>query len=182
VVSRDRGRPPTSSVSALEDAATELFLEQGYHATTIDEIAARAGISRATFFHYVANKSDLLWVALDEALNRLSDRLSQGDGLTHALMEVASAHPPDRIPLLASQREPMGLGEDGDVGGGWRVLMLHRLISRVVPDPWESWILTGAVVGCVLEWVSRPAPRDSLAESLGAVLDTIRRQITSGVF
>ena len=50
-----------SSVAALEDAATELFLEQGYQNISIDEIARRAGISRATFFNYCTTKSDVLW-------------------------------------------------------------------------------------------------------------------------
>jgi AcrR family transcriptional regulator len=68
MASRERGRPPMSSVAALEDAATELFLEQGYQNTSIDEIARRAGISRATFFNYFTTKSDVLWVDVDSAL------------------------------------------------------------------------------------------------------------------
>ena len=45
------GRPRASSKDVLEEAASELFLEKGYLATSIDDIAQRAGVSRATFFN-----------------------------------------------------------------------------------------------------------------------------------
>jgi AcrR family transcriptional regulator len=38
-----RGRPPTSSREILQDAAFELFLENSYPKTTVDQIAQRAG-------------------------------------------------------------------------------------------------------------------------------------------
>jgi len=46
--------------SAIWDAATDLFAEKGYDETTVDEIAARAGISRRSFFRYFSSKSDLM--------------------------------------------------------------------------------------------------------------------------
>ena len=78
---RDRGRPKTSSLAALEDAAHELFLEQGYEHASIDDIARRAGISRATFFNYFLSKSDVLWVDVDHALARLEQQLRQTEHL-----------------------------------------------------------------------------------------------------
>ncbi len=46
--------------TAIWDAATDLFVEQGYDETTIDDIAQRAGVSRRSFFRYFASKSDLM--------------------------------------------------------------------------------------------------------------------------
>jgi AcrR family transcriptional regulator len=43
----------------LERAALELFLQSGYEAVTVEQIAQAAGISRRTFFRYFTNKSDL---------------------------------------------------------------------------------------------------------------------------
>ena len=62
------GRPPAASREILEEAACELFLEQGYAATSVADITQRAGVSRATFFNYIPTKSDLLWTSVDDAL------------------------------------------------------------------------------------------------------------------
>ena len=50
------------------DAATRLFSEQGYAATSIDQVAEAAGVSRATVFNAVGNKPVLLKTALDLAI------------------------------------------------------------------------------------------------------------------
>jgi AcrR family transcriptional regulator len=44
----------------IADVAMDLFVANGFEATTLDEIAAAAGISRRTFFHYFKSKDDLL--------------------------------------------------------------------------------------------------------------------------
>jgi AcrR family transcriptional regulator len=50
---------------SLFEAAVVMFVERGYHATTMDEIAERAVVSRATAFKYFPKKEDLLieWAA-----------------------------------------------------------------------------------------------------------------------
>jgi AcrR family transcriptional regulator len=53
---------------AIVEAATRLFTEQGYAATTTDAIAATAGVSRKTVFTAVGGKADLLKTALDWAV------------------------------------------------------------------------------------------------------------------
>ena len=53
---------------AIIDAAARLFAQQGYVATTVDQIAAAAGVSRATVFTSVGGKSALLKTAYDVAL------------------------------------------------------------------------------------------------------------------
>src|ERR1700684_1967037 len=51
-------------------AAVDLFTEQGYDATTVAQIAERAGITRSTFFRYFSDKREVL-VAGQETLSRL---------------------------------------------------------------------------------------------------------------
>jgi AcrR family transcriptional regulator len=60
---RERNRRET--LQRIADVAMELFVVNGYEATTLDEIAASAGISRRTFFHYFKSKDDLLLAHLE---------------------------------------------------------------------------------------------------------------------
>ncbi|GAA4641147.1 TetR/AcrR family transcriptional regulator [Gordonia humi] len=68
-------------------AAVELFADQGYDATTVTEIAARAGVTKSTLFRHFSDKREIL-SAGQEAL---SGRLAEG---------IADA-PPDVSPLDA---------------------------------------------------------------------------------
>jgi AcrR family transcriptional regulator len=51
-------------------AAVDLFTEQGYDATTVTEIAERAGVTKSTFFRYFPDKREIL-VAGQETLSQL---------------------------------------------------------------------------------------------------------------
>src|ERR1700749_1960563 len=53
---------------AVLDAANDLFIAQGYTATTIDEIAARAGVSKPTVFAAAGSKQAILKQLRDMAL------------------------------------------------------------------------------------------------------------------
>jgi AcrR family transcriptional regulator len=55
---RERKRQLT--LDRIAEIGLELFVENGYEATTLDAIAAAAGISRRTFFHYLKSKEDVL--------------------------------------------------------------------------------------------------------------------------
>lgn len=61
----------------LYTAALELFAEQGYERTTIDQIAERADVARGTFFNHFQRKEDLVttWAQQrQEKLRELMDR------------------------------------------------------------------------------------------------------------
>ncbi|MGH3208142.1 MAG: TetR/AcrR family transcriptional regulator [Trebonia sp.] len=51
-------------------AAVDLFTEQGYDATTVTQIAERAGVTKSTFFRHFPDKRELL-AAGQETLSRL---------------------------------------------------------------------------------------------------------------
>ena len=57
VASGRRGRPPGTSRRELELIALRLFSEQGFDNTTIEQIAAEAGVSKRTFFRSTARWS-----------------------------------------------------------------------------------------------------------------------------
>src|SRR5207237_8937675 len=63
-----RGTQAESTRTAVIAAAARLYAEEGYAATSIEDIAAAAGVSRATVFTSVGGKATLLKTALDVAI------------------------------------------------------------------------------------------------------------------
>lgn len=61
----------------LVAAATQLFSEQGYTATTIEDVAARAGMVGPSIYHYFPRKSDLLKVILDRCARWIDGYMSR---------------------------------------------------------------------------------------------------------
>ncbi|MFE6822224.1 mycofactocin system transcriptional regulator [Streptomyces sp. NPDC057690] len=91
------GRPRSTSRADLERIGFELFERKGFEATTVDDIAAAAGIGRRTFFRYFASKNDLVWgdfegqlVHLRELLAAVPDDVPIVDGLRTAIVEFNS--------------------------------------------------------------------------------------------
>jgi AcrR family transcriptional regulator len=61
--------------ATLIEAASKLFLEKGYEATTMDEIAAAAHFAKGTLYHYFANKAELLQVLREKFENEIMSRV-----------------------------------------------------------------------------------------------------------
>ncbi|MEU0463677.1 MULTISPECIES: TetR family transcriptional regulator [Amycolatopsis] len=75
---------------ALTVAAIEKFSEQGYDATTVDEIASAAGVGRRTFFRYFRSKEDAIFPNHEEVLGRIEQLFATADERQNPL-EVACA-------------------------------------------------------------------------------------------
>jgi TetR/AcrR family transcriptional regulator, cholesterol catabolism regulator len=57
-------------------AAAALFAEQGYRATSMNDLAARVGLSKPALYHYVRSKEDLLVELYEEVLRANTDSVS----------------------------------------------------------------------------------------------------------
>ena len=55
-----RSRKKAATKHAIQDEALRLFVEKGYEATTVEEIAAAAGVSHMTFFRYFPRKEEVV--------------------------------------------------------------------------------------------------------------------------
>jgi AcrR family transcriptional regulator len=70
-----RERTRRLAQTELTSVAQDLFLEQGYEATTVEQIAAAAGMSKRTFFRYFPSKDDLVIGKYDLFGDRMADAL-----------------------------------------------------------------------------------------------------------
>jgi AcrR family transcriptional regulator len=70
-----RERKKARTRASLREHALRLFCEQGYQATTVEQIAAAAEVSPSTFFRYFPTKEDL--VLQDDMDTRLVEALEQ---------------------------------------------------------------------------------------------------------
>lgn len=161
-----RGRPRQSSRDVLEEAAQELFLEQGYDNTTVDQIAQRAGVSRATFFNYFSSKAEVLWCQVDDELEHLRADIDSGLSLARAL-EVSSERWEGQIPpFIASQASTISAEREVTAEAGKRIVALAGIIGQAGVDSARAWLVAGAIVQAVVAWVYAGHQRAALSSYL----------------
>jgi AcrR family transcriptional regulator len=105
-----RQRKKAETRDRIRACALRLFLEQGYDATTVEQIAAAAGVSHMTFFRYFPAKED---VALSDSYDPLIARLLEQTPAAWPLPEriraalrqgLARVYKTDRDTLLAQNK------------------------------------------------------------------------------
>ena len=69
-----RGRPGYDADTVLR-RAVDLFIRQGYDATSMGDLAAELGLTKSAIYHHVPSKEALLSAALDEALDGLASAI-----------------------------------------------------------------------------------------------------------
>ncbi|GAB6985732.1 TetR/AcrR family transcriptional regulator [Nocardioides pyridinolyticus] len=75
----------------LVDSAMALFAEQGFEATSVEDVAAHAGVGRTTFFRHFPTKEDVVFPDHDALLDRVDARLATGTAATaRTALEEAS--------------------------------------------------------------------------------------------
>jgi AcrR family transcriptional regulator len=70
-VPRDTVKAAPERNEELITVAAQLFVERGYDATSMQEIADRMGILKGSVYHYVRTKEDLLWMVVEPPLRDL---------------------------------------------------------------------------------------------------------------
>ncbi len=62
------------------DAAAEIFREKGYHAASMQDIAGAVNLQKASLYHHVSSKQEILLALLDQALELLTGRIQAISG------------------------------------------------------------------------------------------------------
>ena len=107
---RERKRQQTRE--RLTRAAMALFLERGFEATTLDDIAAAADISRRSFFHYFASKEDVVFAWHEET--------------TAALIAAVEARPANESMLTAAENAISAMARQLEPGEAIAMARLKR--------------------------------------------------------
>jgi AcrR family transcriptional regulator len=161
---RERKREET--LRRIADTGIRLFMAQGFASTTVDEIAAKAGISRRTFFHYFKSKDDIL-VSLgggrsgEQLAARLAERriddLPPLEAVRRAVLDLLTQYPRQELQAVdglmrssevVQARKMASYAQDEEV--------LHAALC-------EIWPLESAAAMRVLAMMSVGAIRLSLA-------------------
>ncbi|TCO62081.1 TetR/AcrR family transcriptional regulator [Actinocrispum wychmicini] len=184
------GRWEPGARERLVMAAVDLFTEQGYDATTVTQIAERAGVTKSTFFRHFPDKRELL-VAGQETLCRL---------LTEGITEAPSGASPLEAVAAGLERASTAMGpmsreiaprlkaavaastelqeRDALKSVSLAAAMTTALVARGVSDPAAAVASELAVLAFkrgYAEWSEADrAPDDGFAACLRKALDELR--------
>jgi len=150
--------------------ALELFLEKGFHATSVREIAAASNLSMGGLYEYIESKGDVLWLVYRHLLTGLEDAVPgsvSGEGLEATLAALIAAtadHAPDvrfmyseagvldsegRARLASSEREQadrLAIMVESGIASGHLAendpeLVAHLLMFLTAFYPLRRWLL-----------------------------------------
>ncbi len=105
------------------DAAGELFARRGYDATSVDDICARAKVTKGAFYHHFATKHAVFIELRDRWLAELDTQLASAD--------ANSATVPQQLQRMAEMAGPVFQL----VGKNWHLQMFVEFVSAARHDP-----------------------------------------------
>jgi AcrR family transcriptional regulator len=174
-----RERKKARTRAAIREHALRLFREQGYAATTVEQIAEAAEVSPSTFFRYFPTKEDLVLqddfdVLMFEALERQPAGLSIIAALRRATAEtLASISAGERARLNETAALTLSVPEIRaraiDEFARTIQAMTEAVAKRAgrAPDDLAARTVAGAVIGVIMSatlpwtgWTDEPATKD----------------------
>jgi AcrR family transcriptional regulator len=163
-------------------AATQAFARAGFAATSLDDIAQAAGISRVLLYRHFDSKTDLYRAVLDRAIRRLTAAVGTRN-FTYASIDAllqAAAEDPDGFRLLFhhAAREPEFRPQMDRFQRGM-VATARRELTRIIPDrAWVQWAAQLApvvAIEAVMAWLDAGQPdpdqaADRIRQALAGVI------------
>lgn len=160
------------------DAATRAFARTGFAGTSLDEIAAEAGVTRVILYRHFDSKADLYRAVFDRAYSRVTGLLGSG-GYDHnvvaALLRAAALDPGGfRLLFRHAARELEFRDLVDRLTETSAVIARRELANRIQEGPWLDWavrLLPTLTVEAVLAWldVGQPDPAEA-ADRIGRMI------------
>jgi AcrR family transcriptional regulator len=183
---RDRKKARTRAL--IRENALRLFAEQGFQATTVEQIAAAAEVSPTTFFRYFPAKEDVvtsdgLDVLVSESCLEQPPGLGPVAAVRAAVASVLAALPAAELARLCSSAE-LGMslhqaGEFARTAGALAAAAAQR--DGREHDDFTDRILAGAVIGAIMA-AAMPEPEPGKAAAdLPARLDAALACLEAGL-
>jgi AcrR family transcriptional regulator len=182
-----RARKKIQTRLALARAAMQLFEERGYAATSVDDIAAAANVSRRTFFRYFSAKEEVFIVDPEGKLAALHVALADGPpdeptiaALRRGVVALVGAYfEPELIRLEAriALREPVVAAAGLAYQVRWEDALAQEVAADLGVDPGSDprpRIVAHTTVAVlragVSQWIQRDCEGDP-AEVVAATFD-----------
>lgn len=190
-----RERRKLEVVQRIRQAAAELFAERGYDATTVEEIATRADVAKATFFNHFPRKDALLRAVTEDMLDLVREEFgvpgAAGDSgvdalrrLFHTIAGVAEEHPALYRATVIEHMRTFWDRQCGDETEAEFRRLARGLLGRAVelgevaPDvdvETGASLLEAAYMTTMIEWLREGAAGGAVRRTLDAKFDVIFR-------
>jgi AcrR family transcriptional regulator len=188
-----RERKKQQTREAIARAAFELFVERGYAATTLAEVAEAAGVATRTIFAYFASKEDILFSGFQAMRDTLATALAERPAGKDALGTLR-----DLIVSAAAQKSELDhqlaqiVGSDETLRSHKRarLLQLQELLALAIaddlgagPDDLRPQVAAASLTAAfeVLERHDCGLPRPHTPEEIAEAVDPIISFVRAGL-
>ena len=169
--------------------AWRLFAEQGFEATTVDEVAAAAGMSRRTFFRYFSGKDELIVARMIEAGERVAEALAARPpdeaawpalrAAFDAIVRIQDEKAEPSRTLQRLLRDEPGVRASLEQRRRCWIALLTPLVAPRLPSGRSRELRAEAVVAAAIACldITQEIWSDSGHETLGALLDRAMTEV-----
>ena len=173
-------------------AATEAFARSGFAATSLEDIAAEAGITRVILYRHFDSKTDLYQAVLDRMCARLDAHVAEPvGGFTDAsidgLLDAAAESPAGFRLLFQHALREQEFSERIEKFRADITAAAFLQISVLVPDEglarWAAQLAPAVAIEAIIAWLDagQPDPARAAARVRHAVMGVIGAALASDV-
>jgi AcrR family transcriptional regulator len=188
-----RERKKEATLERLREVALDLFVERGFDAVSVDDIAEVAEVSKTTFYRYFPSKEELLFGRAAEHLALVRSVFDERpltespvEAARHAFRAVAGIYQSDPHQKLAMSciiKSTPSLAPGSQANQtAWEELLRDEVMRRQ-PDaePFHAWVVAAELMACVRAatnfWLAQGAESD-LAELVDDALRGVDDSVT----